>query len=471
MENSNTKTITIIGAGLAGSEAAFQLAQAIEQFQLPYKIKLYEMRPKVKTPVHHTDNFAELVCSNSLGSEFLTTARGLLLKEMEHFSSLIIRSAKTAKVPAGQALAVDRDLFTQTVTQSLINNPHIEVIREEFTEDLCKYFNRDDYIIIASGPLSSKTLAERIQSLLIKANPEAQSSYLHFFDAAAPIISAESINMDIAFKASRYNKQAEGSDGDYINCPFYSWEEFDKFYEALLNAERAPLKDFEKETMRYFEACMPVEAIAERGKKTLTFGPLKPVGLRDPRNPDRKAVAVVQLRQDNVIASLYNLVGFQTNLKWGEQKRVFSMIPGLENLEIIRYGVMHQNIFINSPLFLNPDMSLRASPNIFFAGQITGVEGYSESAASGIIAARSLINKIMGKEKFIMPEETMMGALAHYISHADPKYFQPINSNWGILNKNPETLELKYRKDKRLKQEYFVERSLDLLDLLRKDLM
>lgn len=463
MFSATNKIITIIGAGLAGSETAWQVAQAIEQYQLPYKIKLYEMRPKVKTPVHHTDNFAELVCSNSLGSEFLTTARGLLLHEMEYFNSLIISSAKIAKVPAGQALAVDRDLFTETVTTALSKNSHIEVIREEFTEDLTKYLNHNDYIVIASGPLTTKPLAASIQGLLAKANPEANSSYLHFFDAAAPIVSADSINMDIAFKASRYNKQAEGSEGDYINCPFYSWEEFDKFYEALLSAERAPLKDFEKESMRYFEACMPVEAIAERGKKTLTFGPLKPVGLRDPRNLERKPVAVVQLRQDNVVASLYNLVGFQTNLKWGEQKRVFSMIPGLENLEIVRYGVMHQNIFINSPLFLNPDMSLRASPNIYFAGQITGVEGYSESAASGIITARSLINKITSKEKFELPRETMMGALAHYISHADPKHFQPINSNWGILNSNPEALELKYRKDKRLKQEYFVQRSLSLL--------
>ncbi len=459
----------MIGGGLAGTECAWQLAQGIEKYKLPYKVKLYEMRPQVKTPAHHTSNLAELVCSNSLGSEFLTTARGVLIHEMMKLDSLIIQAAKQAQVPAGQALAVDRDIFAKYITDAIEKHPHIEIIREEFTEDLVSYINKDDYIILATGPLTSPILAEKIQTLLKQANPQANSTYLHFFDAAAPIVDADSINMDVAFKASRYGKESAMEDlertdeGDYINCPFYSQEDFDQFYNALMSAERIPLKEFEKETAKFFQGCMPIERIAEQGQKTLSFGPLKPVGLRDSRNPDRKPVAVVQLRQDNVAGSLYNIVGFQTNLKWGEQKRVFSMIPGLENLEIVRYGVMHQNIFINSPLFLNSDMSLKASENIFFAGQITGVEGYTESAGTGIIAARTIIGKLKTESSIQFPQETMLGALAHYISHADPKHFQPINSNWGLINTDPENLEKKYRKDKRLRQAWLAERALALL--------
>lgn len=523
------KTIKIIGGGLAGTETAWQLASGLEQAGInDYKIQLWEMRPKVKTPAHHTDNLAELVCSNSLGSEFLTTARGLLIHEMQHFNSLIINAAQKAKVPAGQALAVDRDVFAREVTQAIENHPLIEVIRDEFDGDeLLRLFEAcndavDDYIVIATGPLTSPNLATKIQKLLanyqqssmqmgpdvasLRSAPQDDEVFLHFFDAAAPIVTEESINMDIAFKASRYDKGVEeGSEGDYINCPFYSQEEFDNFYQSLISAERAPLKDFEQDFMgslsekppdartakdernaadgasrtnlRYFEGCMPVEAIAERGAKTLTFGPLKPVGLQDPRYPDRRPVAVVQLRQDNVVGSLYNMVGFQTNLKWGEQKRIFSMIPGLENVEIVRYGVMHQNIFINSPLFLNADLSLKrhceepkatkqsSNAKIYFAGQITGVEGYTESAATGIVVARSIIASLQGNQVAPLPRETMLGALCHYIAHADPKNFQPINSNWGLLNPEPEKLDKSLRKSKKLRYEYFANKALQELAL------
>jgi methylenetetrahydrofolate--tRNA-(uracil-5-)-methyltransferase len=466
------KTIKVIGAGLAGTETAWQLASLLEKNNIhDYKVQLFEMRPKVKTPAHHTDRFAELVCSNSLGSEFITTARGVLIREMLHYDSIIIKSAQEAKVPAGQALAVDRDIFAQKVTEKIENHSLIEVIREEFADDLEKFIDGDDFLVIATGPLTSERLSSEIQSLFKKINPQAKTDYLNFFDAAAPIVEESSINMDIAFKGNRYDKGSEdGQDGDYINCPFYSQEEFDHFYNELVNSEKAPLKDFEKENMRFFDACQPIEQIASKGSKTLTFGPLKPVGLRDKRDPDRRPVAVVQLRQDNVVGSLYNLVGFQTNLKWGEQKRVFSLIPGLENLEIVRYGVMHQNIFINSPELLNQDLSLKIPlslraqrSNLFFAGQITGVEGYTESAATGIVVARSILNQIQNKDRFIMPEETMLGSLVHYVTHCDPKRFQPINSNWGLLNKNPETLEKQYRKNKKLRYEYLADKALAAL--------
>lgn len=495
-----TQIIKVIGAGLAGTEAAWQLAQGIQKQGLDYKIKLYEMRPKVKTPAHHTGNLAELVCSNLLGSEFLTTARGVLIHEMQEFDSLIIRAAKEAKVPAGQALAVDRDLFARVITEAITNHPCIELIREEYRDDLTK---EEGIVVVASGPLTSPHLAENITGLLRSTHNDVESSespFLHFFDAASPIVSADSIDMDIAFRASRYGKGDEGEGkGDYINCPFYSEEEFQEFYDALMSAERAPLKDFEKKSIKFFEGCMPIEAIAERGSQTMCFGPLKPVGLRDPRYPDRKPVAVVQLRQDNVAASLYNIVGFQTNLKWGEQARVFSMIPGLKNLEIVRYGVMHQNIFINSPLFLNENLSLRSTSaslfekvhmqglrseelgsllsvnelttsecnaadgtlrtgSIYFAGQITGVEGYTESAATGIIVARSILDP----DAKPLSTQTMMGALANYVSHADSKRFQPINSNWGLIN-NGEPLEKQYRKNKKLRQEFLGNRAIRLI--------
>jgi methylenetetrahydrofolate--tRNA-(uracil-5-)-methyltransferase len=469
--------ITIVGAGLAGTETAFQLAKFAKAYDLNIRIKLYEMRPKVKTPAHHTDNFAELVCSNSLGSEFLTTARGVLIQEMKLFDSLIINSALKSKVPAGQALAVDRDKFAEIISEVISVNPYIEVIREEFINipadvlEANSEYNKNKFLVIASGPLTSPNLSEEIQKLT------QGKDFLNFFDAASPILTAESINMDIAFKASRYGK---GETDDYINCPFYSADEYYRFQEALLSAKRAELQDFEKENMRYFEGCMPVEAIAERGKDTLRFGPLKPVGLTDPRRPNEKPYAVVQLRQDNVLGSLYNIVGFQTNLKWGEQKRVFSMIPALENLDIVRYGVMHQNIFLNSPTLLSENLSLKTHPNIYFAGQITGVEGYTESAGTGIVVARSIVSRILSRIKLntaidlendngakneIAPLSrlTMLGALVNYVTSADPKRFQPINSNWGLINPNPDELEKKLRKDKRLKNEFLAERALALI--------
>jgi methylenetetrahydrofolate--tRNA-(uracil-5-)-methyltransferase len=456
--------ITIVGAGLAGTETAFQLAKFAKAYDLSIRIKLYEMRPKVKTPAHHTNNFAELVCSNSLGSEFLTTARGVLIQEMKLFDSLIINSALKSKVPAGQALAVDRDKFAEIISEEISVNPYIEVIREEFINipadvlEADSEYNKNKFLIIASGPLTSPNLSQEIQKLT------QGKDFLNFFDAASPILTAESINMDIAFKASRYGK---GETDDYINCPFYSADEYYRFQEALLSAERAELQDFEKENMRYFEGCMPVEAIAERGKDTLRFGPLKPVGLTDPRRPNEKPYAVVQLRQDNVLGSLYNIVGFQTNLKWGEQKRVFSMIPGLENIDIVRYGVMHQNIFLNSPTLLSENLSLKTHPNIYFAGQITGVEGYTESAGTGIVVARSIISRILSEIKQSLEAPlsrlTMLGALVNYVTSADPKRFQPINSNWALINPNPDELEKKLRKDKRLKNEFLAERALALI--------
>lgn len=459
--------ITIIGAGLAGTEAAFQLSRLAKLNNLDLKIRLYEMRPVVNTPAHHTANFAELVCSNSLGSEFLTTARGVLIQEMKLFESLIVDSAIKSKVPAGQALAVDRDKFAELVSLQINQHASIQVVREE-VKNLKN--EEQDFLVIASGPLTSPALAVEVQRIT------GGKEFLNFFDAASPILNVESINMDIAFRASRYGK---GSGDDYINCPFYKAEDYYRFYEALINAERADLKDFEKENVRYFEGCMPVEAIAERGKETLRFGPLKPVGLSDPRREGEKPFAVVQLRQDNVLGSLYNIVGFQTNLKWGEQKRVFSMIPGLENIDIVRYGVMHQNIFLNSPVLLADDLSLKTNPNIYFAGQITGVEGYTESAATGIVVAQSIISKLLsarsstaslsspssGKEVQWkpFPKHSMIGALVNYIISADPERFQPINSNWGLINPNPDELDKKIRKNKKLKNEYLADRALTLV--------
>lgn len=466
--------IIVIGGGLAGSEAAWQLACAIEKHDLDYEVNLYEMRPQRKTPAHHTDRLAELVCSNSLGSEFLTTARGLLIKEMQHFDSLIIAEAINAKVPAGQALAVDRDVFGENVTSKIANHPKINLIREELKE-----IPRDSHVLVATGPLTSELLAEDIQNLLQESlvkqdigSQDSETAFLNFFDAASPILTVDSIDFGIAYKASRYGKTTtDQTEGDYINCPFYNQEDFDNFYEALMGGEKAPQKDFEKG--KYFEGCLPIEVIASRGKQTLTFGPLKPVGLIDPKfldeedqlKPDSpRAVAVVQLRQDNVVGSLYNMVGFQTNLKWGEQQRIFSMIPGLENAEIIRYGVMHQNIYLNSPKFLDATMRLRGFPNIFFAGQITGVEGYTESAATGIIAARNIISSLQGDSEWVLPKETMLGALSNYIASADPNNFQPMNSNWGIVNTNPNDMDKKTRKNKKLKNEFLASRSLDLIN-------
>ena len=404
------KTIHIIGAGLAGSEAAYQIAKR------GYKVKLYEMRPSPKAKAHHTNLFSELVCSNSLKSNSLENAAGLLKGEMRHLDSLIIKSADNNSVPAGQALAVDRDLFATYITDVIKSNPNIEIINEEV-----KKIPLDEVVIVASGPLTSDELFEDIKTYV-------GDDDLYFYDAAAPLITKDSINMDIAYYKSRYDHGTS----DYINCPFEK-DEFFNFYYELIKGERVELHSFEKE--KHFEACMPIEAIAAKGFKTLTFGPMKPVGLEKDENT-RRPFAVVQLRQDNVNGDLYNIVGFQTNLKFGEQKRIFSMIPGLENVNIVRYGVMHRNTFINSPKCLKDTLNLKEHPNVFFAGQITGVEGYIESAAAGLFAGINAIRYIENKELIPLPKETVMGSLFYYISNASGKHFPPMNANYGIVQTN-----------------------------------
>lgn len=400
------QVVNVIGAGLAGSEAAWQIAKR------GVKVRLYEMRPIKQTPAHHTDKFAELVCSNSLRANGLTNAVGVIKEEMRKLDSIIIAAADNCAVPAGGALAVDRHEFAGYVTERVKNHPLIEVINEEVTEI------PEGITVIATGPLTSESLAKQIQSL-------TGEEYLYFYDAAAPIIEKDSIDMDKVYLKSRYDK----GEAAYLNCPMTK-EEFNAFREALISAERAPLKEFEKE--KYFEGCMPIEVMAERGEKTMTFGPMKPVGLEDPKT-DKRPYAVVQLRQDDAAGTLYNLVGFQTHLKWPEQKRVFSMIPGLENLEIVRYGVMHRNTFINSPKVLTQTYQLKARPNLFFAGQMTGVEGYVESAGSGLVAGINAARMALGEELLYFPHETALGAMARYITHTDAKNFQPMNVNFGIF--------------------------------------
>ena len=397
--------VKVIGAGLAGSEAVWQLVRR----NIP--VTLYEMRPKVETGAHHSGEFAELVCSNSLRSNALTNAVGLLKEEMRQLDSLIMKAADNCSVPAGSALAVDRWDFARQITETIRNHPLVEVVNEEITEI------PEGPVIIATGPLTSGKLAERIKDLL-------QEDSLYFFDAAAPIVTRESIDMNIAYYKSRYDK----GEADYINCPMTK-EQFDVFYNELINAETAELHDIDKEV--YFEGCMPVEVMAKRGPQTLTFGPLKPVGLE---KEGSRPYAVVQLRQDNAVGSLYNIVGFQTHLKWGEQKRVFSLIPGLENCEIVRYGVMHRNTFIKSPKVLLPTYQSRIRSDLFFAGQMTGVEGYCESAASGLLAGHNMALLMEGKEPVVLPDTTMIGAMAHYITTAAPDNFQPMNANFGIFN-------------------------------------
>ena len=427
------KEVVVIGAGLAGSEAAYQLAKR------GIKVKLYEMRPKKNTDVHTGDKFAELVCSNSLGSNLHSNASGLMKEEMRRMESLLVSIADETKVPAGQALAVDREGFSETVTERLKKMENIEVINEELTE-----IPEDSYVIVASGPLSSDGIAKEIQRL-------TGDEYLYFYDAVAPILTLESIDMDKVYFQSRYDK----GDGEYINCPM-NQEEYDNFYRELINAERIPLKTFEEEKL--FEACMPVEKMASRGEKTLLFGPLKPKGLTNPRTETRDH-AVVQLRQDDKDGKLYNMVGFQTNLKWGEQKRVFSMIPGLENAEFIRYGVMHRNTFINSTKLLNNDLSLKNHPNIFFAGQITGSEGYVAAIATGMMAAVNLYNRIEGKEKFVLEDLSSTGAIIKYITE-EKKDFQPMGPNFGIIR----SLEGKKIRDKRERYGKIADRALVYLD-------
>ena len=426
------KEVIVIGAGLAGSEAAYQLAER------GIKVKLYEMRPKLSTEAHKTENFAELVCSNSLGGDHLGNASGLMKEELRLFGSLLMKVADEFRVPAGQALAVDRNLFSEKITNILKNHPNIEFINEELKE-----IPMDKIVLIASGPLTSPVLSENIKKL-------TKDEYLYFYDAAAPIVTFESIDKDKVYFQSRYDK----GDGEYINCPMTE-EEYNKFYENLINAERIPLKKFEEEKL--FEACMPVERIASRGIKTLLFGPLKPKGLTNPRTNARD-YAVVQLRQDDKEGKLYNLVGFQTNLRWGEQKRVFSMIPGLENADFVRYGVMHRNTFINSPKVLTTSLNLKEHENIFFAGQITGSEGYVCAMATGLMAGINIYNKIVGKEPLVLEDLSSIGAIIKYITE-EKKDFQPMGPNFGMIR----DLEGKRIRDKKERYNKISERAITYL--------
>lgn len=413
--------INVIGAGLAGVEASLYLANA------GYKVFLYEQKPIKKSPAHHSNNFAELVCSNSLKSKKIDNACGLLKYEMEKFDSIMMEASKESEVPAGNALSVDRDLFSTYITKKIRENPNITVIEEEVTE------LKEGINIIATGPLTSNGLSKCISSIIGEDN-------LYFYDAAAPIIEASSINMNIAFKKARYDQ----GDDSYINCPFTK-EQYDIFYNELINAQIANIHEFDK----VFEGCMPIEVMAKRGEKTLRFGPMKPKGLD---YNGQKFHAVIQLRQDNVSASLYNMVGFQTNLTYLEQKRVFSLIPGLENARFVRYGLMHRNTFICAPKYLNKDFSLKNRENVYIVGQLSGVEGYVESAMTGLLCAVYLRQKLEGKKFIPVPETTMMGSLVNYICNASTKNFAPMNANFGIM--------LNMLKDR----EEMAKRSLDSLD-------
>ena len=425
------KTVNVIGAGLAGSEAAWQLAEA------GVPVNLYEMRPVKSTAAHHTADFAELVCSNSLRGNGLTNAVGVLKEEMRRLNSLVISSADETAVPAGGALAVDRNDFSGLITQKLKAHPLVTVISEEITKI------PKGITIIATGPLTSEALAEEIA--------EYNGSHgFYFYDAAAPIIDSSTIDRDKVYLKSRYDK----GEAAYLNCPMTE-EEFMRFYEALITAEVAPQKEFEKE--KFFEGCMPIEVMAKRGIKTMLFGPMKPVGLEDPKT-GKRPYAVIQLRQDNAAASMYNMVGFQTHLKWGEQKRVFQMIPGLENAEFLRYGVMHRNSFMNSPELLRPTYQSKKRDDLFFAGQMTGVEGYVESAGSGLAAGINAARLAKGEELIEFPRETAIGSMAYYITHAEGKHFQPMNANFGLFPSLPERV-----RDKKLRYETLAERALSAL--------
>jgi methylenetetrahydrofolate--tRNA-(uracil-5-)-methyltransferase len=412
--------VNVIGAGLAGSEAAWQIAKR------GINVKLFEMRPVKQTPAHHTDKFAELVCSNSLRANTLTNAVGVLKEEMRKLDSVIISSADACAVPAGGALAVDRHEFAALVTEKVKNHPNVTVIHEEVTEI------PEGPTIIATGPLTSEALSSSLRNI-------TGEDYLYFYDAAAPIIEKDSINMEKVYLKSRYDK----GEAAYLNCPM-SEEEFNRFYEALIAAETVPLKEFEKEI--FFEGCMPIEVMASRGRKTMLFGPMKPVGLEDPRT-GRRPYAVVQLRQDDAAGTLYNIVGFQTHLKWGPQKEVLQLIPGLENAEIVRYGVMHRNTFINSPKVLNATYQFRERHDLFFAGQMTGVEGYVESAASGLVAGINATRLVEGKNTLEFPHETAIGSMARYITTTNAKNFQPMNANFGLFPELPEKIRGKQERN------------------------
>lgn len=426
--------ITIIGAGLAGSEAALQVANS------GIEVDLYEMRPETTTGAHKTSKPAELVCSNSLGSYDKTVASGLLKEELKILNSYLIKTAFESQVPAGAALAVDREGFSNKIQELLENHPKINLIRKKINE-----IPKDEVVIVASGPLTSKELAEDILNF-------TGENQLKFFDAIAPIVEKSSINFDIAFYQNRYGKGG----ADYINCPMNK-EEYENFYNILINAPKIELKNFEK---KFFESCLPVEVLASRGVDTLRFGPMKPVGLIDERT-NVENYAVVQLRQDDKAGDLYNLVGFQTNLKWGAQKEMIQAIPGLENANIVRYGVMHANTFINSPKILTPTMNMKKHSNIFFAGQLTGTEGYTEAIATGLLAGINAARFIQEKPLLELPETTMLGALSHYISFEGQEHFQPINSNWGIICK--ESVDRKILKNKKIKTEFMSNRSVTTL--------
>ena len=437
--------INVLGAGLAGCEAAWQAAER------GVKVKLFEMKPHKMTPAHHTTGFAELVCSNSLRSDCTTNAVGLLKEEMRRFDSLIMQAADATRVPAGSALAVDRAKFSQYITDRIRNHPNIEVVEEEVSS-----LEEGVVTVIATGPLTSDAMALFIKEDLGCGN-------LHFFDAAAPIVDAATINMDVAFFASRYDK----GDADYINCPMNK-EQYDAFWQALTTAEEAQLKEFDKESqknVKVFEGCMPVEVMAKRGYETLRYGPLKPVGLIDPRVGE-ESYAVVQLRKENREGTMFNLVGFQTHLTFPEQRRVFCMIPGLENAEFLRYGVMHRNTYLNSPGMLDNTYAMNTQQNVFFAGQMTGVEGYVESAGSGLLAGINAALRALGQDKLILPPETMLGAMADYVSRGGVGDFAPMNANFGIVT----PLGYRVKGGKVAKNEKLAERALAIVDEVVKTL-
>ena len=434
----NATSLIVVGGGLAGAEAAWQAAgRGID-------VTLFEMRPVRTTPAHVSDRLAELICSNSLGSDKPATAPGLLKAELRQLGSLVMSCADATAVPAGGALGVDREQFAALVTQRIENHPRIHVRREEVTRV------PDEPAIIASGPLTSDALAADLARL-------TGEEYLYFYDAVAPIVAADSIDMSIAFRASRYDRHSgDTNGGDYINCPM-TRQEYDAFVDELVSAERIELRSFEQEDPKFFEGCLPIEVMAQRGRQALAYGPLRPVGLRDPRTGTRP-YAVVQLRQDNLAGTLYNIVGFQTNLKWPEQKRVLQMIPGLACAEFMRYGMMHRNTFVNAPAMLDPTLQYRFRPDLFFAGQIVGVEGYVGNAATGWLAGVNADRLLKGEELLVLPGETMIGALCHYITHADPKDFQPMKANFGILpDLDPPV------RNKRERYEQYVARALSAL--------
>ena len=435
--------VTVLGAGLAGCEAAWQLARR----GIP--VTLYEMKPQKFSPAHKSQGLAELICSNSLKASRINSAAGLLKEEMRRLGSLLVPCAEQCAVPAGGALAVDRDQFSRLVTQAIEDEPRIALRREEVTELPA------GPVIVATGPLTSEPLAEKILALC--------GGALSFFDAAAPIVTRESLDMDHCFTASRYGREEEGSQGDYVNCPMNK-EEYDRFVDALVTAERAPVHSFDARDPKVYEGCMPIEVLASRGHDAIRFGPMKPVGLKDPRTGHRPW-AVLQLRTENREKTLFNLVGFQTNLKFGEQKRVFGMIPGLAHAEFVRYGVMHRNTFLNSPALLDGDFSFRRRPGLYFAGQITGVEGYMESAGSGILAGINLARRLNGRGPLLLPETTMLGALSRHVSQYAGKDFQPMGANFGVLPPLPEKI-----RDKRQRYMALSQRALcDLEPMLQEE--